>query len=159
MREHIAENMKERVYASITLLAVIAAHWQGSHSVRATVLAIGGSAVALWLATLVASRMSYRAVHAKGVGLHEYRRIVFTSSGLLGPAIVPILLVLGSLSNLYTLQNALTASMVVLLVSLFLLSFTAGRRIYDNIWRILLVSALEMSVGLVVIVLKLLAGE
>lgn len=158
-REIVAENMKERIYASITLLAVIAAHWQTSHSVRATIVAIGGSVVALWLATLVASRMSYRAVHAKSIGTREYRRIVFTSSGLLAPAIAPILLVLGSLTELYTLHNALTASMVILLVSLFLLSFTAGKKIYNNVWQLLLVSTLEMSVGLGVIALKLFAGE
>lgn len=161
MREHIAENMKERVYATITLLAVIAAHWQTNshHSVKATVFAIGGSALALWLATLISARMSYRAVHGRAVKSTEYRKIAFTSSGLLAPAIAPIVLILGSLTGIYTLQMALTASMVILLMSLFLLSFAAGRRIYDNIGRLLVVSALEMSVGVGVILLKIAVGE
>lgn len=160
-REHIAENMKERVYATITLLAVIAAHWQHeiTHSVQATVISIIGTVVALWLATLIAMRMSHRAVHGKAVELHEYRRLVFTSSGLLAPAIGPTLIVLGSLTGLYTLKNALIASVVVLLLSLFLLSFTAGRRIYDSTARLFIVSFLEMSVGLGVIALKILVGE
>lgn len=160
-REHIAENMKERVYATITLLAVIAAHWQHevTHSVLSTVISILGTVTALWLATLIAMRMSHRAVHGKAVELHEYRRLVFTSSGLLAPAVGPTLIILGSLSGLYTLKNALVASIVVLLLSLFLLSFTAGRRIYDSTWRLLIVSTLEMSVGIGVIALKIIIGE
>lgn len=160
-REHIAENMKERVYATITLLAVIAAHWQQevTHSVLSTVISVIGTVIALWLATLIAMRMSHRAVHGKAVALHEYRRLVFTSSGLLAPAVGPTLIILGSLSGLYTLKNALVASIVVLLLSLFLLSFTAGRRIYDSTWRLLIVSTLEMSVGVGVIALKMIIGE
>lgn len=161
MREHIAENMKERVYSTITLLAVIAAHWQTTehHSAKATALAVGGSAVALWLATIVAARMSYRAVHGRSIQRHEYAKIMFTSSGLIAPAIAPIIFILFSITGLYTLQMALTVSMIVLLLSLFILSFTAGRRIYDNIWRLLTVSGLEMLVGVGVILLKIATGE
>ncbi len=161
MREHVAENMKERIYATITLLAVIAAHWQTAahHSVRGTVLAIAGAVVALWLATLISARMSYRAVHGERVDSKEYRRIVFTSSGLLAPALMPIIIVLISLTGLYTLQTALLIAMIVLLLSLFFLSFTAGLKIYSNKWRLFSVSMLEMSLGIGVIALKLAIGE
>ena len=157
MREHIAENMKERIYSTITLLAVIAAHWQTAnhHSVKGTVLSIIGAAVALWLATLVSERMSYRAVHGKAVSNADYRKIAFTSSGLLAPAIIPTLLVLLSLTGWFSLQYALMASMIALLLSLFFLSFTAGRKIYKSTGRLLIVSLLEMSVGVGVIALKL----
>ncbi|RYF27445.1 MAG: hypothetical protein EOO17_06155 [Chloroflexi bacterium] len=161
VREHIAENMKERIYATITLLAVIAAHWQTAshHSIRGTVLAIAGAVIALWVATLISARMSYRAVHGKSVGSGEYRRVMFTSAGLLAPAITPIALVLISSTGLYSLATALLISMVVLLLSLFLFSFSAGLKIYTNKWRLLAVSLLEMSVGIGVIVLKLAIGE
>lgn len=156
-REQIAENMKERVYATITLLAVIAAHWQYniSSSVRATLFSIISTVIALWLATLISVRMSYRAIHGRPIKLHEYRHMIFTSSGLLAPAIGPALIVLGSLTGLYSLHDSLLGAMIILLLSLFLLSFTAGRRIYDSLPRLLLVSALEMSVGIGVILLKL----
>lgn len=160
-REHIAENMKERVYSTITLLAVIAAHWQAGngHSVKATAFAIAGSALALWLATLVAVRMSYRAVHGRRIKTSEYRHLAFTSSGLLVPAVAPIILVLVSATGLYDLTTGLMASMVILLLELFVLSFVAGRKIYDSLPRLILVSALEMSVGVGVILLKLAVGE
>ena len=161
MREAVAENMKERVYATITLLAVIAALWQTSahHSVKGILLTIIGSVVALFFATLISSRMSYRAIHSKSIEPRQYQHVIFTTSGLLAPAIAPSLIVLGSLTGWYDIKAALMASMIVLLLSLFLLSFNAGRRIYDSTWRLLAVSALEMSVGLGVILLKLAVGE
>lgn len=159
IREAIAENMKERVYATITLLAVLAASWQHTTSIKAALVYVAGTVIALWLATLIAARMSYRAVHGRTIELREYRKFIFTSSGLLGPAIAPIILILVSLTGLYTLSAALVASVVVLLLSLFVMSFTAGLKIYDSIPRLVMVSFLEMSVGVGVIVLKLAVGE
>lgn len=161
-REVIAENMKERVYSTITLLAVLVTMWQHAQyqSHFGAVAGIIGAVVAVWLATLIAARMSYRAVHGKPIDRKDYVRTFFTSSGLLAPAIAPcIIIILSGLTDLYNLQAALMASIVVSLLSLFVLSFSAGRRIYDNIWRLLLVSLLEMSVGIVVIALKLVVGE
>jgi TRAP-type C4-dicarboxylate transport system permease large subunit len=162
MREVVAENMKERIYSSITLLAVMAALWQNAdhHRSLGTIASILGAAVALWLATLIATRMSYRAVHGKSISRSAYAKTLFASSGLLAPAIPPILIIaISGVTGWYSLKTALMASMVIGLLSLFLLSFTAGRKIYDNIWRLLVVSALEMSVGIGVILLKLAVGE
>lgn len=159
-RETIAENMKERVYSTITLLAVLVGLWRdGDHSVLGAIGAIVGAVVAIWLATLIANRLSYRAVHGKPISRREYVRSFYTASGLLAPAIAPILLVLGSMTHLYSIQAALTASIVVSLLSLFAFSFVAGRKIYNSLFRLVVVSALEMSVGLVVIALKLAVGK
>lgn len=159
VREAVAENMKERVYATITLLAVLAASWQHTTSIKSALIAIAGTVIALWLATLIAARMSYRAVHGRTIELREYRKFIFTSSGLLGPAIAPILLIMFSSTGLYDLKTALVGSIVVLLLSLFIMSFLAGLKIYDSIPRLFIVSVLEMSVGVGVIVLKLAVGE
>lgn len=161
VREAVAENMKERIYASITLLAVIAALWQTSehHSVRGAVVTVIGSVVALLLATLISARLSHRAIHGKSISPKQYQHVIFTSSGLLAPAIAPTLIILLSSTGWYTLRTALMTSMIVILGSLFLISFNAGRRIYDKTSRALIVSLLEVSVGLGVILLKLALGE
>ena len=161
-KEIVAENMKERVYSTITLIAVLAVMWQhpANHSTLGTIGAIVGAVVALWAATLIAARMSYRAVHGKTISRKNYIRVFFTSSGLLAPAIIPIVIVLFSgVTGFYSLQTALFASIVVSLLSLFAISFIAGRRIYTSLPRLLLVSTLEMSVGIGVVLLKLVVGE
>lgn len=162
MKEVVAENMKERVYSTITLIAVLTVMWQnaGSHSARGTIAIILGSVVALWLATIISIRMSYRAVHGKPINMANYRRALFSASGLLAPAITPIIIVtVSGLTDWYGLKAALMASMIVSLLSLFALSFNASRQIYDSFGRQLLVSLLEMSVGVGVILLKLAVGE
>lgn len=161
-KEVVAENMKERVYSTITLVAVLTVMWQhaASHSTRGVITTIFGSVIALWLATLISIRMSHRAVHGKAISPLSYRKAFFAASGLLAPAITPIFIIaIGGFTDWYNLQTALMAAIVVSLLSLFWLSFNAGRRIYDNVWRLLLVSALEMSVGVGVVLLKLAVGE
>lgn len=58
-----------------------------------------------------------------------------------------------------SLKTAYVAGMAALLLSLFLLSFTAGRRIYTSPIRLWVVSLAEMAVGVGVILLKLAIGE
>jgi hypothetical protein len=159
--EYVAENMKERIYATITLLALIVALWQtaGDHSVWGSMASIVGTVFALWLATLISSRISHRAVHGKSMASRDLGRLAFTSSGLFVPAIVPTLLVFVSTTGVMSLKTAFMAGAVALLLSLFLLSFTAGRKIYASPLRLLLVSTAEMSVGVGVILLKLAIGK
>ncbi len=159
--EHIAENMKERVYATLTLLAVMTALWQTAehHTALGSIASILGTVAALWLATIISARMSYRAIHAKRMSLAIYRKIIFTSSGVFGPAIVPVIFILVSSVGAFSLTTALLAGMVALALSLFLLSFLAGRRIYGFGFRVLAISALEMLLGVGVIALKLAVGE
>lgn len=159
--EYVAENMKERIYATITLLAVIVALWQTAdeHSVGGAIASMAGTVTALWLATLVAARMSHRAVHGKSMAKTQLAKFMFTSSGLFVPAILPILFVLVSGTGIVRMKTALVASVAALLLSLFVLSFAAGRRIYTNPVRLVLISVLEMLVGVGVVVLKLVVGE
>ncbi len=162
MKEIVADNMKERVYSTIALIAVLTVIWQnaGHHTARGVIAIIIGSVVALWLATLISIRMSYRAIHGKAISMGGYRRALFSASGLLAPAVTPIVIIaISGLIHLYDLKAALFASMIVSLLSLFVLSFNASRSIYDSIWRQLFVSLLEMSVGVGVILLKLAVGE
>ena len=160
-RERYAENTKERIYSTITLLAVITALWHSSahHSHVGALAAIVGTVIALWLATLMSARMSYRAIHGKGMPLEKYREIFFSASGLLTPALAPILLVLASKAGAMDLSTALLVSMIVLLASMFLFSVLGSRRIYDSFLKILTISLLELSIGVGVVALKLLAGE
>lgn len=161
-REIFADNMRERIYSTITLIAVMTVMWQNNdhRTVIGTIGTIVGSVVSLWLATLISIRMSHRAVHGRAINRQNYINAFFSASGLLAPAFLPIVIIIfGRVADLYSIETALLASIAVSLLSLFGLSFRAGLRIYDNVWRLLFISILEMSVGVLVIVLKLITGE
>jgi len=114
VKEYVAENMKERIYATITLLALIVALWKtaGDHTAGGSVASIIGTVTALWLATLISSRISHRAVHGKSMASRDLGRLAFTSSGLFVPAIVPTLLIMASLTTFISLKTAFMASIV-----------------------------------------------
>lgn len=161
-RELFADNMRERVYSTITLIAILTVLWQNEehHTAIGAIGIILGSVFALWLATLISSRMAYRAIHGKVISRRNYVKALFAASGLIAPAIAPTIIIgISSVPHLYSLRSAITASIIVSLLSLFLLSLNAGRKIYSSFLQIVLVSALEMSVGFVVIALKLAVGE
>lgn len=160
-RGALAENMKERVYATITLIAVVTSLWQTAdhQTVGGSIAGISGTVAALWAATVIAARVSHRAVHRKSMSQISLAKLLFTSSGLLVPALLPIILVSISGTGVFTLKNALLASMITLLLSLFTLSFMGVRQIYTSKPRALLISILETSVGIGVVLLKLVVGE
>jgi len=159
--ESIAENMKERIYATITLLAMIVALWQtsGHHTAGGAIVNMLGTVAALWLATIMSARMSHRAVHGKSMTLGRLRKLLFTSSGLFAPAILPVAFVLASMTGIITLKTALFAGVVILILSLFFLSFHAGRRIHASFLRLMFISMIEMLVGVGVVALKIFVGE
>lgn len=160
-REQFAENTRERIYATITLLAVLAAllHTAQYHTVMGVLASIVGTVFGLWLATLMSVRMSYRAVHGKGMPIEKYRQILFSASGLLTPAILPVCLVLLSGTDIVSLETALGVSIGLLLASLFLFSVLGSRRIYDSNTKVLIISCIELAIGLSVVALKYFAGE
>lgn len=160
-RERFAENTKERIYSTITLLAVVTALWHSAahHTHLGSMAAMVGSVLGLWGATLIADRMSYRAVHGVNVPAPKMRESFFAASGLLAPVTAPVVFVLLSSLGVMPLKTALLVSIIALLGTMFLFSVVGVTRIYNSLFKILTISLLELSVGLGVVAIKLLAGE
>jgi len=156
-RIEYAELLRERIYSTITLLAVVVTLWQhaNNYSAWAVVGAVIGTVGALWLATLIASRMSYRIVHdGKELEMH-YRKASEAASGLLAPAVMPVALTLISMTGLFTLEAALASSVILLVLSLFMFSLVSGRKIASSFLSLVVYSLLQLGLGLVVVALKL----
>lgn len=156
-RDQYAELLRERIYSTITLLAVVVVLWQhaADHSAWATVGTIIGTVGALWLATLIASRMSYRIVHDDSELESHYRKASEAASGLLAPAVAPIFLILVSMTGLISLETALLFSVVLLILSLFLFSLISGRKVASSKVSLIVYSTLQLGLGLTVVILKL----
>lgn len=157
-RIEYAELLRERIYSTITLLAVVVVIWQhpGSYSALGVIGAIAGTVGALWLATLIASRMSYRIVHDNNELEQHYRKASEAASGLLAPAVVPISFVFVSMTGLIDLKTALLIGVAVLVLSLFLFSLVSGRKVASSKLSLLFYSVMQLGLGLAVVALKLL---
>ena len=157
-RAFLAEMLRERIYATITLLAVVAALWQhpDEHQPLGAIGVILGTVVALWLATLVAARISYTAVHGHKVSKEpKYLEASKAASGLLTPAGPPIFFVLLSTTGLFSLKTGLLIGVISLLASLFFFSVMSGNRVTDSKLKLLVFSAMQTLIGVGVVLLKL----
>ncbi len=156
-RQEFAEHLRERIYATLTLLAVMVALWQHpeEHSVLGVVGIVAGTVVALWLATVIAARMSYRMVHESSELEPKFREVATSASGLLAPAGAPVFFALLSLTGLISLKTALFIGVLSLVLSMFFFSLYAGRKSSDSAGKIVLYSLLQMTLGVGVVLLKL----
>ena len=124
------------------------------HSAWGSIGVIVGTVGALWLATLIAARISYRIAHDDGADQH-FGESKEAASGLLTPAIAPVFFILVSMLGVIGLKTALLFGIISLLISLFLFSLMSGRKLKSSPWRLIGYSLLQMGLGCVVVLIKL----
>ncbi len=157
--DYIADFMKERIYATITLLAVLAILWEGAgHFTHAkAALSIFATALGLWLASSISTQMAYKMAHGKIMPRRQLIANEMKHAVLLLSAVFPLLLIGISALKLIDLKTALLISIVISIGSLFLWSIRAGRSMHSSLRVILVVGCLETLVGLGVVALKVFA--
>ncbi len=155
-RRQFAETLRERIYSTISLLAVIVVLWQHTetHSAWGVIWVIVGTVAALWLATIIAARMSYQIVHQQAAELH-FGESKEAASGLLIPAVAPIFFILVSMTGVIELKTALLFGIISLLLSLFFFSLMSGRKLKSTAWGLIGYSLLQMGLGVMVVLIKL----
>ena len=156
-RNQFAEILRERIYATITLLAVMVTLWRhpSEHSDFGTIGIILGTGGALWFATMIAARMSYRIIHSSEEAAAKSWEASESARGLLTPAGAPIFFILFSFTNLIDLKTSLLLGISSLVLSLFLFSLYSGRKSSDSWAKILLYSLLQLALGVGIVALKI----
>jgi len=157
--EHRAEALKERVYVTFTGLAVIIAMQSHSNG-----LAVGEAAATLaiavvgtLLAVFVADLVSHIAVHQTLPTRAELGAMVRVSFGAFAAVVLPLVFIAAAAFELWSIDAALRASIVALVVSLILIGYLAVRRVPMAWWKRLIVLGAEFVLGLGVVGLELLA--
>jgi hypothetical protein len=158
--EVLGERLKERIYASLTLLAVLVGLVQSGHATHTgAVVSVAVTALGLWLATLVADLQAHPVAHGRRPSPREVRHTLFTSSPLLTSAIGPLLLIGLSAMGTTKLATGLWISVGSEVAALALWGFAGGRRVGAGPLRATVTSALSALIGLGVVFVKLLAGH
>ncbi|MFD3442739.1 hypothetical protein ACFWU3_35215 [Streptomyces sp. NPDC058685] len=155
-----AARLKERIYATITLAAVIvtlAAADTPGHSESAITVAV--TALGIWLATLVADEQSHRAMSGRGATWTEVRTALHISSPLLLCAMGPLVLIGMSALGVMELDTALLISAGVEIATLFLWGWRTGLRMGNGPLSALVSGLLDTAIGVGVVGVKLLAGH
>jgi hypothetical protein len=156
----IAERLKERIYAQLTIIAVmLGLALSGSATHLSVVLSVIGTSLGLWLATLAAELQAHRIAYGRMTNTAQLRHLLFATSPLMTAAVGPLILVglsaLGSLS----LDAALYLSVAVDTAAMFVWGCVSGRRMGAGAWASVLSGLINLLIGGIVIGVKLAAGH
>ncbi|WP_394436392.1 hypothetical protein [Streptomyces sp. SGAir0957] len=156
----LRERLKERIYASLTLLAVLVGQAQSGHPRHAgAAVSVAVTALGLWLATIVADLQAHPVAHGRMPRLPEIRHTVFTSSPLLTSAIGPLLVIALSAVGVVELTTALWIAVGSEVAALAAWGVTGGRRVGAGRIGALVTGALNAVIGIGVVAVKLIAGH
>jgi len=154
-----AERLRERIYVTFTSLAVVLAlgvHPEDTSPGRAAatlVIVVLGTLLAVFVADFIA----HLTVHGVLPNPREFRHMIAVTTGSLTVIAVPLALVAAAALGLLRLSTALTASAIVLVVTLVLVGYLAVRRFAIPRWHRFVILFAEALLGLAVIALELLA--
>lgn len=155
-----AIRLKERIYATITMIAVVVALAEDDAVSGAdAVWTITGTALGVWLATLVADQQAHRVVHhgiARGADL---RRMLHTSGPTLLSAVGPLLFTALSELGAMSLRTALLTAVGVELAGLFGWGVLGGLRLGSARLPAVVAGAADLAIGIVIVAVKVAAGH
>ncbi|MFI6520671.1 hypothetical protein ACIBF1_34315 [Spirillospora sp. NPDC050679] len=158
--ELMGERLKERIYATITMVSVtIGLSFAHAADAGGAALTVGATALGLWLASLVADQQSYRTLHRRGPSPAETREALYVSSPLLLSAVGPLLLIGLAALGLLELRTALLVAAAGDVLTLFFWGYVSGRRMGGGPAASLVAGVVDMAIGLTVAYVKFSSGH
>ncbi|MEV8533754.1 hypothetical protein [Streptomyces sp. NPDC051211] len=155
-----AAQLKERLYATITMISVVIGLAGSSHvDVGGAVATVVTASVGLWLAALVADQQAHRVTHGALASGRELRTMLYVSSPLLLSAVGPLILIGISALGAMGLDTALVTAAGVNVATLFLWGCYGGLRMGGGAVFALLAGGIDAAIGTAVAVVKAAAGH
>lgn len=158
-REQRAEQLKERIYVTFTALAVVlalradVAHLTAAGAAANLSIAVVATLLAVFVADVVAHITSHAALPTRA----ELAHMVHVVVGALGVLVLPVVFIGVAAVGRWSLDAALRAAAIALVVTLVAVGYLAVRRLRLPLVQRLLVLLAEFALGLLVVALELLA--
>ncbi|GAA0289931.1 hypothetical protein GCM10010302_30450 [Streptomyces polychromogenes] len=155
-----AAHLKERLYATITMISVVIGLAGTGHPDAAGAAAtVATAAAGLWLAAFVADQQAHRVTHGALARGRDLRTMLFVSSPLLLSAVGPLLLIGVSELGAMELKTALYTAAGVNVATLFAWGCYGGVRMGGGTALALLAGVIDAAIGTAVAVVKAAAGH
>ena len=154
-----ADRLKERIYATITMIAVVVGLSLGDVGSLGAVATVLTTALGLWLATFVADQQAHRTVHRHLATGRELRRMLYVSSPLLSCAVGPAVLIALAALDVLSLDAALLSAAGVGVLSLFLWGCVGGLRMGGGAVAATVAGLADAAIGVAVALVKAAAGH
>lgn len=157
--EYLADLLRERIYATIALLAVLISIDTNHSSPGKAAAVVGGTAVSLWVASLVATKMSRRMVLGRADPPAETERQLRRHTPLLAAGIFPLMAISLAGVGIVSLSAAINGAIGASLLLMVGWSIASARAISPTKGSVIVLGAIELAVGLAVVWFKLLVGH
>lgn len=159
-KEYVAELLKERIYATLALLAVLASIDVSHSTPLKAALLTTGTIVSLWAASIVATKMSRRVIYQDDPnGRIDHHHLARKHAPMLAVLIFPLLLIGIAALNIIPLSLAINISLASSLLLLVGWSFLSARSIKMVRLPLILMMLIELGIGLAVVGLKVAVGH
>lgn len=155
-RQKQADFLRERLYGSITLVAVyfgLLAQMGLRISQAFTVLLT--TAFGLWLAGMVATLLAYRITHDKPMPRREFIYELTVHRGLLVAAVPAFLMLCFAGLDLIALRTAIIASLVLGLTSVMVAIIRSAKTSSNSLVTAAISVAIQAALAILIIALKL----
>jgi hypothetical protein len=156
-REHLAAIFRERIYGSITVLAVnigLLLKVDDGLTVRHAFITIISTIVGLWLAGIFSAVLSYRIVHEKNMSRIELAHEFTIHRGLLLAGWSTIIMLTLAALSIISLHTAILTD-IILTVTALTFTILRGTKAGTNTFTTAVVSvALQAGIVAVVVLLK-----
>lgn len=159
-KEFIAELLKERIYATLALLAVLISIDTGHSSPLHAIYIICGTIISLWAASIVATQMSRRLIfQGKLDHVHETHHQLRRHAPMLASLLFPVLMISLAMTKLISLDVAVNVSIASALILLVSWSIGSARSLNAKKMPTFILVAIELGIGLSIVALKVLIGH
>jgi hypothetical protein len=159
-KEYVAELLKERIYATLALLAVLISLDTTHTSPIHAAYIMAGTIVSLWAASIVATQMSRRLIFRNELDhVHETSYQIRRHAPMLASLAFPLLMTLLAILKLISLDLAINISIVSSLLLLAGWSIGSACALNAKKVPIVILVAIELAIGLSIVGLKLLVGH
>jgi hypothetical protein len=153
-----SNRMRERIYIAFTALAVLMAISQAQPDDAGHVLAVlTVTVVGVLLAGFTADVIAHLIAHEALPDREELAHMAWVTARALGAVVAPAVLLVLAMTGIIPLAQAMSWSIVVLLIALAVIIWTAVHGAHLARWRGILVTASVVALGVLVVVLEVLA--
>lgn len=160
-KEFIAELLKERIYATLALLAVLISIDTSHYSAEKALLIVWGTIISLWGASVVSALMSRRVVYqGEQLDADRERELQLKKHAPMLAALgLPTFLLSLAYFHVISLSIAINISIASALLLLVTWSVLSARSIRARQVPTIVLVAAELAIGLGIVALKIAIGH
>lgn len=155
-REYVAAIIKERIYGSVTVLAVnIGLFLKDDITVKHAFIAIISTVVGLWLAGLFASVLAYRVVHDTNMPRKQFVKELIIHRGLLLAGVSSIIMFTLAAVGLISIQTAIITDIILAIIAITVTIMRSAKTSSNTFVTALISIAVQAAMAGAIILLKL----